>query len=120
MRWVRKRRFARTNRTQVSDIEAVERKVNQLLQEDAAALHVKHELIDPEQLETRDQDMEEYSSDEYDEEEDAEGEDVEEGTADNYLTSHTGEGRELVDTPTHTDTPVEDVGDDEVDEFEAA
>ena len=120
MRWVRKRRFARTNRTQVSDIEAVERKVNQLLQEDAAALHVKHELVDPEQLETRDQDMEEYSDEEYDEEEDAEGEDVEDGTPDNYFAAQNGETGEMVDTPTYVETPVEDVGDEEIDEFEAA
>ena len=120
MRWVRKRRFARTNRTQVSDIEAVERKVNQLLQEDAAALHVKHELIDPEQLEPGDQDMEEYSGEEYDEEEDAEGEEVEIGTPDNYFAAQNGEHGEMVDTPTYAETPVEDIGDDEVDEFEAA
>jgi transcription initiation factor TFIID subunit 7 len=120
MRWVRKRRFARTNRTQVSDIEAVERKVNQLLQEDAAALHVKHELIDPEQLETRDQDMEEYSGEEYEDEEDAEGEDVDEGTPDNYFSAQNGQHSEMVDTPTYAETPAEDIGDDEVDEFEAA
>jgi transcription initiation factor TFIID subunit 7 len=119
MRWVRKRRFARTNRTQVSDIEAVERKVNQLLQEDAAALHVKHELIDPEQLEQRDHEMEEYSGEDYDEE-DAEGEVVDEGTPDNYFAAHHGEHGEIVDTPTYVETPVEDIGDDEVDEFEAA
>jgi transcription initiation factor TFIID subunit 7 len=113
MRWVRKRRFARTNRTQVSDIEAVERKVNQLLQEDAAALHVKHELIDPEQLEQRDHEMEGYSGEDYDEE-DAEGE------ADNYFAAHNGEHGEIVGTPTYVETPVEDIGDDEVDEFEAA
>jgi transcription initiation factor TFIID subunit 7 len=120
MRWVRKRRFARTNRTQVSDIEAVERKVNQLLQEDAAALHVKNELIDPEQLEQRDHDIEEFSGEEYDEEEDAEGEEVEEGTPDNYFAAHNGEHGEMVETPTYAETPVEDIGDDEVDEFEAA
>ena len=119
MRWVRKRRFARTNRTQVSDIEAVERKVNQLLQEDAAALHVKHELIDPEQLEQRDHEMEEYSGDDYDEE-DAEGEEVGEGIPDSYFAAHNGEHGEIVGTPTYVQTPVEDIGDDEVDEFEAA
>jgi transcription initiation factor TFIID subunit 7 len=120
MRWVRKRRFARTNRTQVSDIEAVERKVNQLLQEDAAALHIKHELIDPEQLEQRDREMEGYSGEDYDEEEDAEGEVVGEGTLDNYFAAHHGEYGEIVDTPIYAETPVEDIGDDEVDEFEAA
>jgi transcription initiation factor TFIID subunit 7 len=120
MRWVRKRRFARTNRTQVSDIEAVERKVNQLLQEDAAALHIKHELIDPEQLEQRDREMEGYSGEDYDEEEDAEGEVVGEGTLDNYFAAHHGEHGEIVDTPIYAETPVEDIGDDEVDEFEAA
>lgn len=119
MRWVRKRRFARTNRTQVSDIEAVERKVNQLLQEDAAALHVKHELVDPEQLELRDRDMEDFSGEEYDEgEEDAEGE--EEGTPDHYFAAHNGQHSQMVETPTYAETPVEDIGDDEVDEFEAA
>jgi transcription initiation factor TFIID subunit 7 len=119
MRWVRKRRFARTNRTQVSDIEAVERKVNQLLQEDAAALHVKYELIDPEQLEQRDHEMEEYSGEDYDEE-DAEGEVVDEGALDNYFAAHHGGHGEIVDTPTFAETPIEDIGDDEVDAFEAA
>lgn len=120
MRWVRKRRFARTKRTQVSDIEAVERKVNQLLQEDAAALHVKHELVDPEQLEARHQDMEEYSGEEYDEEEDAEGEAVEVGTLADYFAARHGQHGEIVETPIYTETPAEDIGDDEVDEFEAA
>jgi transcription initiation factor TFIID subunit 7 len=120
MRWVRKRRFARTKRTQVSDIEAVERKVNQLLQEDAAALHVKHELVDPEQLEARHQNMGEDSGDEYDEEEDAEGEAVEAGTPGDYFAAHNGRHGEMVETPTFAETPAEDIGDDEVDEFEAA
>lgn len=120
MRWVRKRRFARTKRTQVSDIEAVERKVNQLLQEDAAALHVKHELVDPEQLEARQQDMEEYSGEEYDEEEDADGEAVEAGTPADYFAAYHGPHGGMVETPTYAETPAEDIGDDEVDEFEAA
>jgi transcription initiation factor TFIID subunit 7 len=120
MRWVRKRRFARTNRTQVSDIEAVERKVNQLLQEDAAALHVKHEMIDPEQLERRDREMDDDSGEDYDEEEDAEGEEVDDGTTDNYFAARRGEHGEIAETPTYAETPVEDIGDDEVDEFEAA
>ena len=53
-------------------------------------------------------------------EEDAEGEEVGEGTPDNYFAARNGEHGEILDTPTYVQTPVEDIGDNEVDEFEAA
>lgn len=67
MRNVRKRRFERTARARLDDIEAVERKVAQILEADDRASEVKYEVLsyDPRQ--------EEYS----DSESDAEGEEEE-------------------------------------------
>jgi transcription initiation factor TFIID subunit 7 len=81
MRYVRQRRFARTNRTSVNAIEAVERKVNQLLADDDNAIHTKFELLDHDPG-ARAGDG--YGSDrsdteggeEYDEDADADGDDV--------------------------------------------
>lgn len=69
MRNVRKRRFERTTRTRLDDIEAVERKVNSLLEADAKATNVTWEILDRDPR----QDEEEYSEEEYDSDEDAEG-----------------------------------------------
>lgn len=46
MRWVRKRRFNRTKRARVDDIEAVERRVNALLEADKHAEISKYQLFD--------------------------------------------------------------------------
>lgn len=50
MKNVRKRRFNRTKRTSLSAIEAVERRVNQLLEADEAALESTYEYIDYDRL----------------------------------------------------------------------
>lgn len=75
MKWVRKRRFARTKRAKVDDIEAVERRVAALLEADKAALSTRFQLhdSDPRLIEQ----PSEYFSDDGDDEgaEDAEGED---------------------------------------------
>ena len=117
MRWVRKRRFARTNRTSVNAIEAVERKVNQLLAEDDLAVHTKFELLDHDPAARP---ASEYSGTEsdgegredYDDDEDAEGEDV----VGEYFGYQNGvSGNVMVDTPTNIDTqtPQDDDGADD-------
>lgn len=110
MRWVRKRRFARTNRTSVDAIEAIERKVNQLLADDDAAVHTKFELVDRDPTART---MTGYGSEESDGEgegydEDADGEDVDGeyfGGEQHGLT-----GTVTVETPTilEPQTPQED------------
>lgn len=88
---VRKRRFERTARARLDDIEAVERKVNSLLEADHKASHVTYSVLD---YDPRD---EEYSADEYDSEEDAEGEDedgyfpVQNGTIESQADQYTTE-----------------------------
>lgn len=75
MKWVRKRRFARTKRAKVDDIEAVERRVAALLEADKAALSTRFQIhdSDPRLIEQ----PSEYFSDDGEDEgaEDAEGED---------------------------------------------
>ncbi len=117
MRWVRKRRFARTNRTSVNAIEAVERKVNQLLAEDELAVHTKFELLDHDPAargtsgySSTDSDSE--GGEDYDEDEDAEGEDV----VGEYFGQQNGvSGNGMVETPTvvESQTLEEDEGADE-------
>ncbi|RMD39937.1 hypothetical protein DV735_g5195, partial [Chaetothyriales sp. CBS 134920] len=70
---VRKRRFDKTKRARVDDIEAVERKVNALLNDDARAVDSSWEIVegDPDEMERSD--GEQYSGTE-DEDEDAAGE----------------------------------------------
>ncbi|KAL2444378.1 Transcription initiation factor TFIID subunit 7 [Exophiala dermatitidis] len=119
MKWVRKRRFARTKRARVDDIEAVERRVNALLEADRAAVSTKYQLLDHDPR----LDEERYSSGLDGEDDDAEGEydDYDEG--DGYFDPrHVPHNGAAVETPTmytETQTPVEqDVGQDEIDEFE--
>lgn len=111
MKWVRKRRFARTKRARVDDIEAVERRVNALLEADKAAISSRYQLLDHDPR----LDEERYSSG-LDEDEDAIGEDDDE--VDGYFSLQTGQHGSVVETPMFTETPVEDIGQDEVDEFE--
>jgi len=115
MKWVRKRRFARTKRARVDDIEAVERRVNALLEADRVAVSSRYQLLDHDPRLDADQ----YSS-EY-EEEDAEGEEEEEGgeeATDGYFALRKGQYGLNVETPMFTETPVEDIGQEDVDEFE--
>jgi transcription initiation factor TFIID subunit 7 len=117
MRWVRNRRFARTNRTSVNAIEAVERKVNQLLAEDDAAVTTKFEVLDydPEARGTgaySSTDSETEGREGYNEEEDAEGDEVNGGYFDQH---HSVSDNILVETPTLVEdqTPQEDDADDD-------
>lgn len=70
MRNVRKRRFERTTRTRLDDIEAIERKVNSLLEADAKSTDARWEILDRDPRQEED----EYSEEEYDSDDDAEGE----------------------------------------------
>ncbi|EXJ88719.1 hypothetical protein A1O1_05651 [Capronia coronata CBS 617.96] len=112
MKWVRKRRFARTKRARVDDIEAIERRVNALLEADKAALSTKYQLLDHDPR----LDEERYSSGLEGEDDDAEAEydDDPEGYFDPRNEQNGGD----LETPMFTETPVEDIGQDEVDEFE--
>lgn len=115
MKWVRKRRFARTKRARVDDIEAVERRVKALLEADKAAVSTKYQLLDHDPR----LDEERYSSGlEGDDDEDAEGEYDDDYDADGYFDSRNGQHAGALETPMLTETPVEDIGQDEVDEFE--
>lgn len=77
MKWVRKRRFARTKRAKVDDIEAVERRVAALLEADKAAAATRFQLhdSDPRLIEQPSEDFSDEGDDEDGEAEDAEGED---------------------------------------------
>lgn len=113
MRYVRKRRFARTKRTSVNAIEAVERKVNQLLAEDEAAIHTKFELLDhdpraPTRYNSNESDAEE--GEEYGEDEDADGDEV----GAEYFDDRNGvSGNVIVETPTIVETQTLQEEDDE-------
>ncbi|EXJ56468.1 hypothetical protein A1O7_06812 [Cladophialophora yegresii CBS 114405] len=100
MKWVRKRRFARTKRARVDDIEAVERRVHALLEADKAAVNTKYQLLD------HDPRLDEhgYSTD-MEEAEDEEDEDAE-AEPDNYFGFHPGAYN--VSTPMVTETPVQE------------
>ncbi|KAK5446273.1 hypothetical protein LTS15_009969 [Exophiala xenobiotica] len=111
MKWVRKRRFARTKRTRVDDIESVERRVKALLEADKAANSVRYQLLDHDPR----LDEERYSSG-LGEDEDAEAEEDDE--MDGYFSLQGHQHAPAVETPMYTETPVEDIGQDEVDEFE--
>ncbi|KAJ9643268.1 hypothetical protein H2204_002164 [Knufia peltigerae] len=111
MKWVRKRRFARTKRTRVDDIESVERRVKALLEADKAATLVRYQLLDHDPR----LDEERYSSG-LGEDEDAEAEEDEE--PEDYFAFQNGHHAPAFETPMLTETPVQDIGQDEVDEFE--
>jgi transcription initiation factor TFIID subunit 7 len=99
MKWVRKRRFARTKRARVDDIEAVERRVHALLEADKAAVNTKYQLLD------HDPRLDEHGYSTDMEEEDDEDEDAE-AEPDNYFNYHPGAYN--VSTPLATETPVQE------------
>ncbi|KIX93151.1 uncharacterized protein Z520_11208 [Fonsecaea multimorphosa CBS 102226] len=108
MKWVRKRRFARTKRARVDDIEAVERRVHALLEADKAALSSKYQLLDHDPR----LDEQGYST-ELEEDEDAEGE------PEDYFDIPPGVHGSMVETPMLTETPVqEEVGQEDLDALE--
>ena len=106
MKWVRKRRFARTKRARVDDIEAVERRVHALLDADKAAVSSKYQLLDHDpRLDERG-----YSTEMDDE--DAEGED------DSYFDFQPS-GQSNVETPMLTETPVQqEVAEEDINDLE--
>ncbi|EXJ77870.1 hypothetical protein A1O3_09029 [Capronia epimyces CBS 606.96] len=112
MKWVRKRRFARTKRARVDDIEAIERRVNALLEADKAAISTRYQLLDHDPR----LDEERYSSGLDGEDEDAEGEDDDD--VQGYFDLSNGQHGAILEPPVFAETPVEDIGQDEVDEFE--
>lgn len=116
MKWVRKRRFARTKRARVDDIEAVERRVHQLLEADKAATSSRYQLLDHDPR----LDEERYSSGLEDEDEDAEGEEDIPVTQDSYFDIRPVQNGGVVETPMYTETPVAvhaEIDQEDVDEF---
>jgi transcription initiation factor TFIID subunit 7 len=119
MRWVRKRRFARTNRTSVNAIEAVERRVNQLLAEDELAVHTKFELLDHDPATRNSSRYSSTESDEgrgegYDEDADADGEEVD----GEYFGGQFGiASNVVVDTPTIVESQTPHEEEDADDDF---
>lgn len=107
---VRKRRYARTKRARVDDIESVERRVHQLLEADAKAVSVSFQVLNynPEL------DQEQESGDEYDDEQDAEAED------EDYFGDSRLYADEMAETPMAVDDGDGDIKQDEIDMFEAA
>ncbi|RMZ89021.1 hypothetical protein DV736_g3755, partial [Chaetothyriales sp. CBS 134916] len=102
---VRKRRYDKTKRARVDDIEAVERKVNALLNDDARAVDSSWEIVegDPDEMERSD--GEQYSGTEEDEgQSDAEGEPEE---VDDYFGRQPPLLRQLVETPGEIDADAE-------------
>lgn len=78
MHWVRKRRFDKTSRHRLDNIERIERRLNALLAGDAAATEVKWQVLDYSPLERS-------PEAEGDEDEDEEGEDAEGEEDDGYF-----------------------------------
>ncbi|RMZ83505.1 hypothetical protein DV737_g1543, partial [Chaetothyriales sp. CBS 132003] len=101
---VRKRRFDKTKRARVDDIEAVERKVNALLSDDARAVDSSWEIVegDPDEMERSD--GEQYSGTDDDEQSDAEGEHEE---VDDYFGRQPPLVHQLVDMPGETEVDAE-------------
>lgn len=75
MHWVRKRRFDKTSRHRLDNIERIERRLNALLAGDAAATEVKWQVLDYNPLERNPQGDGDEDEDEDEEGFDAEGED---------------------------------------------
>ncbi|KEF63380.1 uncharacterized protein A1O9_01357 [Exophiala aquamarina CBS 119918] len=75
MKWVRKRRFARTKRAKVDDIEAVERRVAALLEADKAAAATRFQLHDSDPRLIEQPPSEDFSDEGDDEDAEAEDDD---------------------------------------------
>ncbi|KIV91884.1 hypothetical protein PV10_06375 [Exophiala mesophila] len=114
MKWVRKRRFNRTKRARVDDIEAVERRVAQLLEQDKAATTVNYQVLDHDPRGA----VDENESAESDYDEDAEGEDDD---MSGYFDNRNGQQGDYVETPMELDAPAEEeeeIGEDELADLE--
>ena len=124
MKWVRKRRFERFQKTRVDDIEAIDKRVKALLDADTEALDSTFNVLDydPRKFEAQEQeqDEEQYSEEEEVDEEEDEDEDEEEdadGEAEDYFGVRNGTDG-INETPGFIDTPQEEIDDEQVDEFE--
>ena len=119
MHYVRKRRFDKTRRTKLDDIENIERRVEALLAADAKAQRVEWSVTghDPREDRSEQSSGEDYSgTDEESESEvevDAEGEDEE---PDDYFNAQPG-AHAVVETPIYQDSPTVEVEDEDADEF---
>lgn len=115
MKWVRKRRFNRTKRARVDDIEAVERRVAQLLEQDKASTTVNYQVLDHDPRGA----VDENESAESDYDEDAEGEDDD---MSGYFDNRNGQQGDYVETPLELDAPAEieeeEIGEDELADLE--
>ena len=117
MHYVRKRRFDKTKRAKLEDIEEVERRVKALLAADKAAKKVSWRTYDHDptdelaEEEDNDDDGEEYSATDEDDDEDADGEEEDREPVDYF---HNQPGRhDLVETPGYNDSPAMMDEDDE-------
>ena len=111
MRWVRKRRFERTKRARVDDIEAVERRVRALLDADDAAVSTTYSLHDRDPREDVDMDAGDESG-EYDEESGEEASDSEDQTMEtprDYFTNQNGGHGGTVESPQYEEVRDEDI-----------
>jgi transcription initiation factor TFIID subunit 7 len=109
MKYVRKRRFARTKKLRLDDLEAIDRRVAAMLEADAQSLRpVKVELLDHDPR----LDQDESSEEDEDEDMDADAE------PDDYFDTRNAGTGQVVDTPGFVETPAEELDDDEVNEFE--
>ena len=117
MHWVRKRRFARFKRARVDDVEAVDRKVHAMLEADAKADEVDYQVTDrdPRLDEPQYSGTEEEDSD--DEEEDEGEEEDADGEPEDYFAEQNGTDG-FDETPGYAATPQDEIGDEEVNDFE--
>ena len=115
MKWVRKRKFNRTKHARIDDIESVERKVQQLLQLDDEAIEVSYKVYDHDP--THERNTSEMVSEEYSgSEDDAEGEEDED---EDYFAAQNGHSGQYLE-PSYVESPANDIGQDELDDFEKA
>ena len=110
MRWVRKRRFNRTKRTRVDDIEAVERRVQALLEADKAAEKSVYKFYDHDPRETNEPGEEsgEYESgSESGEEEEEQA--TEAATPADYFAGQNGQHGGTIESPMYEEVADEDI-----------
>jgi transcription initiation factor TFIID subunit 7 len=112
MRWVRKRRFNRTKRTRVDDIEAVERRVQALLEADKTAERSVYKFYDHDPRETNEPGEEsgEYESgSESGEEGEEEEQATEAATPADYFAGQNGQHGGTIESPMYEEVADEDI-----------
>lgn len=111
---VRKRRFNKTKRTNVDDIESIERRVEMLLKADEEAESVEWKVFDHDPREDESPVEEEYSESEEDQdEEDIDGE----AEPDDYFQNQPEQHGEIVETPLYQESPALEEDDNIEEEF---